>query len=687
MPWSLVLPVREMVRRWRSRAALLLCAGMAGGLPAAAAHAAGGDPARIPPLPEDTEAQTLSVLGRLVSQQVHGVSKYAQYTLDAPASVTVVRREEIAAHGHRTLAEALGPVPGLYVSSDRGYSALGMRGFSRPGDYNARTLMLVDGLRVNEAIYDQALPDTEFPVVAEWIRRLEFVAGPSSSVYGANALFGTVHVETLDGADLPGTRLELGLGSHGLRRAVGSHGATLEHGQDLFLGVAAQHRRGETLSFPAFEGPAHPGGRVAGLDGSEYAALLAKYRVGPLQWRLNASRRLKELPTAPYGTAFGRPGTLYRDELVQASLAWDAGPRDRWHPQWRLALSGYRFDGRYVFEEGAGLRLNRDVAHAAWAEAEVRGTWRGWINHTVVAGIEGRRVLRAVQRNFDVDPAATHLDDRRDPYRLGLFVQDHLRLSERWSLVSGLRLDAAPDVPLEWSPRVALVWRPGERQSWKLLAGRAFRPPNLYERHYEDGGVSQLPSPGLRSEHITTLELAAEQALDESTRLAARLYRYRLEDLVELVEAGPAQGLLQYRNLASNRATGLELELEHHRMRGPRLRGSLALQQAQRGDGTRLDNSPRWVLKGSAVQALGRHWQAALELQGLGSRLAGGTRLPSHALAHAALHWQPEPRHRLSLRVTNLTDRRHDAPATPGLVQDRVPQPRRSAELGWSVAF
>ena len=51
---------------------------------------------------------------------------------------------------------------GFYVTNDRNYSYLGMRGFSRPGDYNARILLLVDGHRMNDNVFGSALLGTEF---------------------------------------------------------------------------------------------------------------------------------------------------------------------------------------------------------------------------------------------------------------------------------------------------------------------------------------------------------------------------------------------------------------------------------------------------------------------------------------------------------------------------------------------
>lgn len=103
-------------------------------------------------VPDLAEA-SLEQLGNI---KVYSASKHLQSAGDAPSSVTVITADEIQQHGYRTLADILQTVRGFFVTYDRNYSSIGVRGFARPEDFNTRVLLLVDGHRLNDNIYHWA---------------------------------------------------------------------------------------------------------------------------------------------------------------------------------------------------------------------------------------------------------------------------------------------------------------------------------------------------------------------------------------------------------------------------------------------------------------------------------------------------------------------------------------------------
>lgn len=126
-------------------------------------------------------------LEQLLDVKVTSACKYEQRTSDAPSAVQIITREEISRHGWRTLSEALLTLPGIYIGSDHAYDYLGARGFLIPGDYNTRFLLLVDGQRSNDNIFQQALTGNEGWLDMSVVERIEYIPGPGSAIYGSNA--------------------------------------------------------------------------------------------------------------------------------------------------------------------------------------------------------------------------------------------------------------------------------------------------------------------------------------------------------------------------------------------------------------------------------------------------------------------------------------------------------------------
>src|SRR5580658_3222464 len=187
-------------------------------------------------------------LEELGNVQVYSASKHLQSTSDAPSAVTIITADEIQKYGYRNLADILRSVPGFYVTYDRDYTFVGVRGFGRLGDWNSRILVLIDGHRINNNVLGQAMLGNEFLVDVDMIDRVEIVCAPSSSLYGANAFFAVINVFTRTAKELKDWELSFQTGSFGTFEGRATYGHQF-HGLGVLLSGTFYNSQGQTLFF------------------------------------------------------------------------------------------------------------------------------------------------------------------------------------------------------------------------------------------------------------------------------------------------------------------------------------------------------------------------------------------------------------------------------------------------------
>lgn len=96
-----------------------------------------------------------------------------------------------------------------------------------PNDYNSRTLLMIDGQRMNENIYDGGYIGQEFLLDISLIERIEFIPGSGSSIYGANAFSGLINVVTKNGQNINGTQIAGEYGTYDTYKGRFTYGKNL----------------------------------------------------------------------------------------------------------------------------------------------------------------------------------------------------------------------------------------------------------------------------------------------------------------------------------------------------------------------------------------------------------------------------------------------------------------------------
>jgi iron complex outermembrane receptor protein len=618
---------------------------------------------------------------KLLDIEVYSASKFAQKTTEAPASVTIVTANDIKRYGYRTLADILRSVRGMFVTYDRNYSYLGVRGFNRPGDYNARVLLLLDGYRLNDTVYDTATIGQELPLDMDLIDRVEVVRGPGSSLYGSNAVFGVVNVITKRGRDVGGAEVSGEAGSFNSVKGRATYGQQWDNGAELMLSVTNFDSAGQNLYFPEFDDPASNNGIAHDKDQEQAKRFFAKIAHGGLSLTGVLSERIKEVPTALAETVFNDPRTETTDSETVLDLAYYSRLDKQRELTARVYYGAYYYVGVYPYEAPPVI-VNKDKSWAEWRGLEARLVGRQ-SGHTLMVGAEYQDNYRQDLKNYDLDPATVYLDDKRSSERWGLYVQDETSLRAGLLINAGLRYDRYSTVGNTVNPRLALIYNPQPETALKFLYGTAFRAPNNFELYYAFPDFFKA-NPNLDPEEITSYEVVVERQVQPNFRLIATVYRNNIHNLINQI-VDPADDLLVFRNIGKVQSNGAELEADRALTDGARLRASFAWQITRDQDsGDELINSPRRQAKLNYTAPLFANvlWAGA-EVQYTDSRktLAGNT-TGAYTIVNLTLSGlQLAKGLEISASVYNLLDRQYADPARPEHTQDEIVQDGRSYRL------
>lgn len=634
-------------------------------------------------------------LGRVMMNprlSVTAASRFAEEVSQAPASVTIIPKEEIRAFGYQTAMEALLGSRGVYATNDLVYESLGVRGFSRVGDYGNRVLVTVDGHVMNDAVYGSSYFTTDFLTDMQDVEQIELVRGPGSALYGSNAVFGVVNFVTNSDADEPYRSHAAVSTVDGMIRArvgVGARG----NNSGIWASLSGVYGPGKSYFFREYEDL--PSGGISQDADETYGRTIAlKAWAGNFTLQGTYTGREKEQPNGAFGINLGDHRNSvndYRGFLEARYL----GGSETTKLDARIFVDHY--SNLWLGPYGSGIFV--DDFDATWIGARAQLNQDIGDNLSLTLGGDTRQAFDLSLKTYELErvgdegvpgPDDLNLDA---PYQIysGYGVLD-LHPGDLIRLNAGVRVDQYAftvieddDVPsiTAVNPRGAIILSPG-RDVVKLVAGTAFRAPSEYERSYSDGEISSTAARNLDPENSWTTDLEWTHEFSDVLTTAVNGYYSRIDDLIDLDEYPEDPSLVQFQNTAGAVQTvGAEAEIRRWWRGGWMFAGQVSWQRTRVGDlvdGEELTNSPMVLGALMGAAPLGPQVTLATKIRGETPRLTRAGRLTDGAVSwDVTLTGQLErPNIEFGLGVRNLLDWPVYHPGGADLTIDSLPQPGRN---------
>ena len=637
---------------------------------------------------QDTDLSEVS-LEELSNIQVYSASKHMQSASEAPASVTVVTADEIQKYGYRTLADILQNTRGFYVTNDRDYSFVGVRGFGRLGDSNNRILVLIDGHRINDNVFGEPYLGTEFLVDVDLIERVEIIRGPSSSLYGADAFFAVINVITRKPPQLKGVELSFAPASFGTYDGRASYGGRYR-GIDMLLSGTFYNSQGQTLFYPQFDSPATNYGMTRNTDYESFQHILAtiSFRGFTLQGLFSA--RDKGVPTAYYGALFNDPRTQNYDYHQYLDLSYQHSIGEKWDLTARTSYDQARLQAPVAYSTGlpdGSTTVDTYSFRGAWSDSEAKLSTTLLEKHKITVGTEITDNVRqdqadyaALSNVFVADPASST--------SWALYGQDEFAIIHNLTLSAGLRYDRYSNFGGTTNPRLGLIYHPFHPTTLKLLYGTAFRAPEPFELTPDfalfDNNLR------LKPETIRSVEGVVEQTFGQHLTLSGSVFHNRISDLITL-EPNPSDGHTLYENFERADATGVEVELDGHLASGVQGKASYTYTDTEQLITRQiLANSPQHLGKLSLIYpVVQRRLFASLDAQYTSpvQTLVGNT-VSGYSVFNVTLLGHTLGKHLdLSTSIYNILDKKYFNPGRPEDVQDAIQQDGRNFRIKFTGRF
>ncbi len=508
-------------------------------------------------------------LGQL-NEVVVAATRTNRSVADLPMPVQVINQEKIQETGGMRLSEVLREQTGLQVVSNHG-TGLQMQGLS--SDY---ILILLDG----EPMIGRTAGTFDLDRISvSNIERIEVLRGPSSAIYGSEAMAGVINIITKESTESAHGTVQ------GRYRSFNTMDLTAEGGVNQNgWNIYGFYNRFSTDGFDL-----NPS--VLGNTQSPFHAHTGQLKVGK---KLGQNWELKTFVRGYTEDSEDMMGVSEGGEILLAGMSGkrrelNVNPTLSFRPNedWLVTFRGMfsllsTLSASWFVETGESLDFQEfdQLYHRTELQVDHQLTKAQLL--TIGVG----HLLETVD--------ATRYDDLNRFDAGYLFLQHQWEPGERWNLVSGMRADLHSQYGGQVSPKVSAMYKISDKFSWQASLGAGFKAPdfrqlllnfnNASSGYYVFGanlvqeGIANLQVQGLVQQILIDPSLFGELKAEsswaintggrwqphEDVMVQVNLFRNHIENLIETAPVArltSGQNAFSYFNISSVVTQGGELDV------------------------------------------------------------------------------------------------------------------------------
>ncbi|HNW69124.1 MAG TPA: TonB-dependent receptor [Bacteroidales bacterium] len=471
-------------------------------------------------------AQTDSVdiydlsLSQLSHLKINSASKTTENISEIPSTIYIITEADIKEKGFFTLEEALSDLPGFQF---RNILSLNSYVFQRGiPNQNNLTLVLIDGVQVNELNSGGFYGGGQYNLAN--VDHIEVIYGPSSVVYGTNAVTGVINIVTKSAME---KRVEVKVLGGNFRTFEGNFSySNLNKKKTLGISVAGMVKSSDKANLKGTSGDNNWSDLMDNSEDDYTFDIKAQFK--DFTWGINYINKQPSTATntKSTGTIYKDYGTLWNIQFINNYFKYNKTFSEK------LSLSSVLYNRNTTVLPNTVYRVTDTAQIGYFRPGNLMGL-ENVLNYKAnkIFSLTGGLTFEFDQLSQQASQSVSGSPELKPPrpadpvmlknYLLSVFIEPRITLFKNLYVSGGVRFDQSSVYEQVFTPRAGIAYHL-RKQVFRVSYNEAFRAPKPWDYTDGTGNSNLLP------EKMRSLELGCSFSIKDKIKIEVVGYKNQL---------------------------------------------------------------------------------------------------------------------------------------------------------------